>query len=346
MKCFKASMMLVATLGLTAAGLSPAMAAPNSGNNGHVHHVQLDGTPFAAKAQGKVSTASVAIPSWSKTNTDALTGTTYNDTYVGTNPSTGTSSTVPVTVVPLNFKLQNKDGTYTTIDATSTAKAAATSPLFTNSSTKPVGENTQYYDGYVRANWNATGGNYHVLLSPTVVQPLTVTISSSNWFTNANGGQTVFNDSAVSPAVRSALANYSASGLTSFVAPNIIGCEDWGTYNQCYGGYHDYVNGHTYALTTVDGSAHNDLQAFSHEVSEWGMDPFVNNSTPNWQGSGGYGCSSILEVGDPVNTSTYTSGTWTLEDEVYNNWFFHTKASETANNAYSMLGVSSYATTC
>jgi len=45
-----------------------------------------------------------------------------------------------------------------------------------------------------------------------------------------------------------------------------------------------------------------DIQALSHEISEWADDPFVNNLVEPWQTPTApqYGCSSYLETGDPV----------------------------------------------
>jgi hypothetical protein len=45
-----------------------------------------------------------------------------------------------------------------------------------------------------------------------------------------------------------------------------------------------------------------DVQALSHEISEWINDPFVNNIVPSWQfpGLSGGSCANLLETGDPV----------------------------------------------
>lgn len=45
-----------------------------------------------------------------------------------------------------------------------------------------------------------------------------------------------------------------------------------------------------------------DVQALSHEISEWINDPFTNNIVPNWQFPGlePGACSNLLETGDPV----------------------------------------------
>lgn len=80
-----------------------------------------------------------------------------------------------------------------------------------------------------------------------------------------------------------------------------------------------------------------DIHALSHEVSEWLDDPFVNNAVQPWltPTAPQYGCSGLLEVGDPVvgvwfpydgNTVGTVDGynyygQYHPEDEVFAQWF-------------------------
>ncbi|HET7449412.1 MAG TPA: hypothetical protein VFJ78_02340 [Gaiellaceae bacterium] len=86
-----------------------------------------------------------------------------------------------------------------------------------------------------------------------------------------------------------------------------------------------------------------DIHALSHEVAEWGDDPFVNNWVNPWvtPTAPQYGCTPILETGDPVvgigfnigtnsfaddllingGANTWHDGTWHPEDEVLLPWF-------------------------
>ncbi len=84
-----------------------------------------------------------------------------------------------------------------------------------------------------------------------------------------------------------------------------------------------------------------DIHALSHEISEWADDPFVNNFVEPWATPTApqYGCTGILETGDPVvgigfakgtNTfeqgplpdgSTMADGYYHPEDEVFLPWF-------------------------
>ena len=60
-----------------------------------------------------------------------------------------------------------------------------------------------------------------------------------------------------------------------------------------------------------------DIHALSHEIAEWADDPFVNNAVEPWltPTAPQYGCTSVLETGDPVvgigfamGTNTYLPG--------------------------------------
>jgi hypothetical protein len=75
-----------------------------------------------------------------------------------------------------------------------------------------------------------------------------------------------------------------------------------------------------------------DIHALSHEISEWLDDPFTNNAVQPWltPTAPQYGCTTLLEVGDPVvgvwfglngNTDVNAYGQWHPEDEVFAQWF-------------------------
>ncbi|HET8560503.1 MAG TPA: hypothetical protein VFL69_08310 [Marmoricola sp.] len=74
-----------------------------------------------------------------------------------------------------------------------------------------------------------------------------------------------------------------------------------------------------------------DIHALSHEIAEWGDDPFVNNTVDPWltPTAPQYGCTGILETGDPVvgigftmpGNSADPDGYYHPEDEVFLPWF-------------------------
>ena len=57
-----------------------------------------------------------------------------------------------------------------------------------------------------------------------------------------------------------------------------------------------------------------DIHALSHEIAEWADDPFVNNTVEPWltPTAPQYGCTDILETGDPVVGIGFAMGTNTF----------------------------------
>jgi hypothetical protein len=53
-----------------------------------------------------------------------------------------------------------------------------------------------------------------------------------------------------------------------------------------------------------------DVYGLSHEVVEWATDPFLTNQTPHWRSpiAPQYGCSGLLETGDPVAGLGFATG--------------------------------------
>jgi hypothetical protein len=99
--------------------------------------------------------------------------------------------------------------------------------------------------------------------------------------------------------------------------------------------YSAYTTPNTYtgfSPSTSPTRGISDIHALSHEVAEWLDDPFVNNAVQPWltPTAPQYGCTGVLETGDPVvgvwfplagNTDADNYGVWHPEDEVFANWF-------------------------
>ncbi|HEY7356079.1 MAG TPA: hypothetical protein VH590_06415, partial [Ktedonobacterales bacterium] len=110
-----------------------------------------------------------------------------------------------------------------------------------------------------------------------------------------------------------------------------------------------------------------DIHALSHEISEWADDPFVNNTVEPWltPTAPQYGCTGILETGDPVVAIGFAMGTNTFEqgpnpngtqsadgyyhpeDEVFLPWFMRsapntvseaTQSPSTNGGRYTLMG--------
>jgi hypothetical protein len=96
-----------------------------------------------------------------------------------------------------------------------------------------------------------------------------------------------------------------------------------------------------------------DIHAISHEIAEWADDPFVNNTVDPWltPTAPQYGCTTVLETGDPVvgigfatgnntffqgpnpNGTQSADGFYHPEDEVLLPWFMRSPANATGTEA-------------
>jgi hypothetical protein len=109
----------------------------------------------------------------------------------------------------------------------------------------------------------------------------------------------------------------------------------WTTPGTYSGFLQDYTSPTRTSPNPVRGLA--DIHALSHEVSEWLDDPYVNNAVQPWltPTAPQYGCTGVLETGDPVvgvwfGLDGNTTGTedgynyysqYHPEDEVFAQWF-------------------------
>ncbi len=191
---------------------------------------------------------------------------------------------------------------------------------FFNVMKKPVGGLPDDFDG----------GSWHTLLQPPrILTPVTVEvpIGSSVVFQIPDGSFLALID-----------INYLAAQLNTLLQTEGVRVDEvpiFVTRNAVYGdfitgfpldcciaGFHTAIEvGKTKDATSVqtfvfasaldanvaegafgDPTFFADVQAMSHEISEWINDPFTNNIVPTWQfpGLNSGSCSNLLETGDPV----------------------------------------------
>jgi hypothetical protein len=83
-----------------------------------------------------------------------------------------------------------------------------------------------------------------------------------------------------------------------------------------------------------------DIHALSHEVAEWLDDPFVINAVQPWltPTAPQYGCTTLLETGDPVVGIGFNLGGYTPEDEVFWPWFLRQSPSSSLQGRYTLMG--------
>lgn len=264
-------------------------------------------------------------------------GTNYPYNMVGTAPSTNTSTTVQVYLIPLKVVITARNGTKTTYDPSHVLSNGKTvtnntvgSPIFNSSTTYVQGGTdvgtTQYIDAYQRANFWGTvqsAQNYHLLLGgPTVIAEQTLSPSSRYGTTG-----TVFGFKAglvdinwFDAQIQSLITKFTQIQPNTF--PIFLTYDVYLTQNGgcCIGGYHSsegsISNPQAYAHATyVDhpGDFAQDVSALSHEVGEWADDPLVVNTNGNNTPCG------ILEVGDPLEgEANYGGYRYTLNGFTYN----------------------------
>jgi hypothetical protein len=238
-----------------------------------------------------------------------------------------------------------------------------------------AGNLLQLQDATMRAQFNKTGSSsYHLKLSPNVLPPVTINVPSNQGTLLLSGRGVVFADINISwwaaqiqnletTADPTHLPIYLTDSVLLHIGQNVLNCcviGFHGTRASGNGGGSNNSNGNAKVQTFAWASwvqpgiyarpnggtdwALQDIHALSHELAEWADDPFVNNTVEPWltPTAPQYGCSGILETGDPVVAIGFAMGTNTFEqgpnpngtqsadgyyhpeDEVFLPWFMRT----------------------
>lgn len=325
------------------------------------------------------------LPIWHYQITSPLDGISYSGYMVGTDPSVGGATTIPVILVPFIVQFTNTTtGFTTTFDPSAAPDAGCTagltamsvveqSPLFQNYPWTLNGVNvgvTQYIDAFQRSNfWNSVqnGNDYHVLLTYTVGEPLTLPLSYSSPTVAAEvrtGVTTPCTNPGGSGSTNGAayqgIVDYNAleDAMTGYIESHHIEPRQFPIfilYNVMYsqnglfylGGYHfseaSYPRvlaspGQTYAMANfrTNGAGPFDVSILSHEIAEWVNDPGGSNRTPPWGSIGEVtGCKRFLEVGDPLTRTDLppvagpNGFAYHLQESAYVSWFFRTPSTGT-----------------
>jgi hypothetical protein len=235
-----------------------------------------------------------------------------------------------------------------------------------------AGNQLQLEDATMRAQFNKTGSSgYHLYLHPNVLPAVTINVPSNQGGLLVSGRGVVFPSIDIgwwSSQINNLEQSANATHLPIYLTNNVMLFEGKSILNCCVLGYHgtratgngggsSNSNGNAVVQTFAWASyvqpglysrpnggtdwALQDIHALSHELSEWADDPFVNNAVEPWltPTAPQYGCSGILETGDPVVGIGFAIGTNTFEqgpnpngtqsadgyyhpeDEVYLPWF-------------------------
>ncbi len=224
-------------------------------------------------------------------------------------------------------------------------------------------------------------GNYHVILHPNVLPAVTINVPSNQGTLLQSGRGVVFADINISwwaskiqnlessadpthlpiyltdrrPAAhrartRSTAVSSASTGRRPPAIVSVTASRNGNTKMQTFA-WASWVQPGIYSRP--DGGtdwALQDIHALSHEIAEWGDDPFVDNLVEPWltPTAPQYGCTDILETGDPVVAIGFAMGTNTFqqgpnpngtqsadgyyhpEDEVFLPWFLRTAPNTTS----------------
>jgi hypothetical protein len=238
-----------------------------------------------------------------------------------------------------------------------------------------AGQQLQLQDATMRAQFNQTGASgYHLYLHPNVLPTMTINVPSNQGVLLISGRGVVFADISINwwaaqiqnletTADPTHLPIYLTNNVLLHIGSNVLNCcviGFHGTRAAGYGGGSANSNGNAVVQTFAWASwvqpgiyarpnggtdwALQDIHALSHEIAEWADDPFVNNTVEPWltPTAPQYGCTSVLETGDPVVGIGFAMGTNTFqqgpnpngtqsadgyyhpEDEAYLPWFMRT----------------------
>ena len=272
-------------------------------------------------------TGKLATSNWNFTYTYG--GTTYTDVFIGNNPASGGSATVPIYIIPI--KMVYGSTSFSPMSTLSNGQTViqntVASPIFQSSvDFVQRGTNvgaTQFTDAFQKVNlWNIGGSasGYHVLLGNPVIEPeQTLTVPSGYGLVT-----TAFNTKVIEASINwfdpKLQALVKSLHIPTNALPIFVTTQTYLLQNNksgcCIGGYHSYTGTQAYSHFTyiqTAGAFAQDVSALSHELAEWLDDPTTNNNSP---------C-GIYEVGDPLETTAnygdyaYTANgfTYHLQDE-------------------------------
>ncbi len=245
-----------------------------------------------------------------------------------------------------------------------------------------AGNLLQLEDATMRAQFNRTGAsNYHLVLNPNVLPAVTIDVPSSQGVLLQSGRGVIFADINITwwaAKIQNLNTSADPTHLPIWLTNNVLLHVGPNPFNCCVIGFHgaSEVNGRGAGSTKGNGNqviqtyawaswvqpglysrpnggtdwALQDIHAVSHEVAEWADDPFTNNTVEPWltPTAPQYGCTRLLETGDPVVAIGFAMGTNSFqqgpnpngtqsadgfyhpEDEAYLSWFMRTAPNNVA----------------
>jgi hypothetical protein len=332
-----------------------AASAEDAAMHGYfVHGINHRAPDFAART--------AKVPTW--TFAWSYAGRQYNAVFVGTAPSGGATTTVPVYLVPvkLTYGTTVADPTLADISGVSPVNRTLESPIFRSTVDFRAGGNvdmgkTQFIDAFQRSGlWGTVKAHttYHVLFgTPKVLAKQSITVPAADGTVASAFGinAIIANINWFDPIAQGLLTTLKipTNSLAIFITTQtyLSGTSD--TSGCCIGGYHSYTGTQAYShftfITPPAGAGlafSNDVSALSHELAEYVDDPLTTNTNvPALCGSQG-NLNQIYEVGDPIevdpNYGDYTylvaGYSYHLQDEVTPTYFGAPASTSTAGQSF------------
>jgi len=208
-----------------------------------------------------------------------------------------------------------------------------------------AGQPLQLEDATMRSQFNKGGSaNYHVRLHANTKPAVVINVPNNQGVLLESGRGVVFADINISwwsGQIKNLESTADPTHLPIYLTDDVLLHIGKDVFNCCVIGYHGtratgYGTGsansngnakvQTFAWATylspgvyarpAGGTdwALQDIHAISHEIAEWGDDPFVNNTVEPWltPTAPQYGCTGVLETGDPVVAIGFAKGTNTF----------------------------------
>ncbi|WP_323095806.1 hypothetical protein [Intrasporangium sp. YIM S08009] len=212
-------------------------------------------------------------------------------------------------------------------------------------SQEDAGVPLQLQDATMRAQFAKTGTSpYHLRLHPNVLAPVTITVPSNQGGLLQSGRGVVFASVDIgwwSAQINNLETSADPTHLPLYLTDDVMLHDGKSLTDCCVIGYHgtkaagdrkgggqtqgnapvqtfawaSYVDPGLYARANGGADwALQDIHAISHEIAEWADDPFVDNGVEPWltPTAPQYGCTSVLETGDPVVGIGFAQGTNTF----------------------------------
>jgi len=292
---------------------------------------------------------------------------TYSYTMVGSDPGVTATAKLPNSITPIRFRFA---GNKVQLPSAATIKAVTRSGLYT-SQAFPGGKG-QYGDVFMRTQFSSSirngKRNWHVVLaSPKVNQPLRLSVPSNKGGparTKSGASVWLVDVNWFDSALQSTIAKQSPAALTQFLGADVVLCGryDPSDLSSCgIGGYHSATDDTADAVRTYSYQSYMASKIFgtksgfyglapmSHELAEWLANPYLENEVPAWTEPSNpqYGCSSELEVGDPLVGKVLTVAKQIYQDEAYLSFFARQKPSTAWRGRYSWFGnFTTYSRSC